>query len=149
MIAGVACKQLRVHPDDRGVFMELLRDEDPFFTHFGQSNYSITYPGVIKAWHYHAQQDDLWFVVSGMGQVGLHDLRDDSPTRGQTDVFYLGEHNRALLFIPHGVAHGYRVLGSEPMGLVYFTTHVYNPADELRRPWDDPNIGFSWTTVNR
>ena len=84
-----------------------------------------------------------------VSETDLHDLRDDSPTRGQSDVFYLGEHNRALLFIPHGVAHGYRVLGAQPMGLVYYTTHVYNPADELRRDWDDPAIGFNWTTVNR
>ena len=149
MIADVQCKPLRVHLDDRGVFMELLREEDPFFTRFGQSNFSITYPGVVKAWHYHNRQDDLWFVASGTAQVGLHDLREGSRTYGQTDVFYLGEHNRTLLFIPHGVAHGYRVLSAEPVGLVYFTTHVYDPQDELRRPWDDPAIGFSWTTVNR
>ena len=149
MIAGVQCKSLQVHADDRGVFMELLREDDPFYTRFGQSNFSITYPGVVKAWHYHRQQDDLWFVVSGMAQVGLHDLRQDSPTCGQSDVFYLGEHNRALLYIPHGVAHGYRVLGSQPIGLIYHTTGVYDPKDELRRPWDDPAIGFDWTTVNR
>ncbi|MDQ3810083.1 MAG: dTDP-4-dehydrorhamnose 3,5-epimerase family protein [Chloroflexota bacterium] len=149
MIQGVKCKQLRVHFDDRGAFMEILREDDPFFSRFGQSNFSITYPGVVKAWHYHQHQDDLWFVASGSGQIGLHDLRQDSPTFGQTDVFYLGDQNRALLFIPSGVAHGYRVLGNEPLGLVYFTTHVYDPADELRRPWDDPAIGFSWTTVNR
>ena len=59
------------------------------------------------------------------------------------------EHNRALLYIPHGVAHGYRVLGSQPMGLVYYTTYVYNPADELRRDWNDAEIGFDWTTSNR
>jgi len=104
---------------------------------------------VVKAWHYHQKQDDLWFVVSGTAQIGLHDLREGSPTCGQTDVFYLGDAQRALLFIPHGVAHGYRVLGPAPMGLVYFTTHVYNPGDELRRAWDDPAIGFNWTTVNR
>jgi dTDP-4-dehydrorhamnose 3,5-epimerase len=149
MIDGVQCKPLQVHLDDRGFFMEILREDDPFFTRFGQSSYTITYPGVVKAWHYHAVQDDLWFIASGMAQVGLHDLRDDSPTRGQTDVFYLGDQNRALLFIPHGVAHGYRVLGSEPIGLVYYTTHVYNPRDELRRPWNDPEIGLAWTTVNR
>jgi dTDP-4-dehydrorhamnose 3,5-epimerase len=149
MIADVQCKPLRVHADDRGVFMEVLREDDPFYTRFGQSNFSLTYPGVIKAWHFHLEQDDLWFVVSGMAQVGLHDLREDSPTRGQTDVFYLGEHNRALLYIPHGVAHGYRVLGSQPVGLFYHTTGVYNPADELRRAWDDAAIGFDWSTVNR
>jgi len=149
MIEGVQCKPLQVHADDRGSFMELLREDDPFYTRFGQSNFSITYPGVVKAWHYHRIQDDLWFVVSGMGQVGLYDLREDSPTYGQTNVFYLGEQNRSLLYIPHGVAHGYRVLGQSPLALVYHTTHVYNPDDELRRPWNDSTIGFNWTTVNR
>jgi dTDP-4-dehydrorhamnose 3,5-epimerase len=149
MIDGVQCKPLQVHVDDRGSFMELLREDDPFYTRFGQSNFSITYPGVVKAWHFHRRQDDLWFVASGMGQVGLHDLREDSPTFGQTNVFYLGDQNRALLYIPHGVAHGYRVLGGAPLALVYHTTHVYNPDDELRRPWNDPAIGFDWTTVNR
>jgi dTDP-4-dehydrorhamnose 3,5-epimerase len=149
MIEGVTCKPLSVHADDRGCFMELLREDDPFYTRFGQSNFSITYPGVVKAWHWHKKQDDLWFVVSGMAQVGLHDLREDSPTRGETNVYFLGEYNRALLVIPHGVAHGYRVLGPTPLALVYHTTGVYDAADELRIAWDDPKIGFDWSTVNR
>jgi dTDP-4-dehydrorhamnose 3,5-epimerase len=129
--------------------MELLREDDPFYTRFGQSNFSLTYPGVVKAWHWHRKQDDLWFVVSGMAQVGLHDLREESASRGQTNVFYLGDHNRALLYIPHGVAHGYRVLGTLPMALVYHTTGVYDPGDELRIAWNDPAIGVDWTTANR
>lgn len=149
MIQGVACKPLKVLSDDRGSFMEVVREDDPFFTRFGQSNFSVTYPGVVKAWHWHRRQDDLWFVVSGMAQVGLHDLRDESPTRGLTQVLYLGDFNRGLLYIPHGVAHGYRVLGPEPMGLIYYTTHTYDPEDELRLAWDDPSIGFDWTTQNR
>lgn len=149
MIADVQLKPLVTHADDRGYFQEIFREDDPFFTRFGQSSYSITYPGIIKAWHWHQQQDDIWYILGGMAQVGLHDLREDSPTRGQTDVFYLGEHNRQALFIPHGVAHGYRVLGVQPVALVYYTTYTYNPADELRIPWDDPRIGFDWTTKNR
>ena len=149
VIDGVQLKHLKVLSDDRGCFMELLREDDPFFTRFGQSNFSITYPGVVKAWHWHKKQDDLWFIVSGMAQVGLHDLREGSSTHGQTDVFYLGEYNRGLLYIPHGVAHGYRVLGTTPMGLVYHTTGVYDPGDELRLAWDEPAIGFDWATHNR
>ncbi|MBI4494514.1 MAG: dTDP-4-dehydrorhamnose 3,5-epimerase family protein [Chloroflexi bacterium] len=149
MIEGVVLKPLLVHCDDRGTFMELVREDDPFYHRFGQSNYSITYPGVIKAFHWHREQDDLWFVAAGMGQVVLHDLREASPTRGQTEVFYLGEHNRQLLAIPAGVAHGYRVLGTQPLLLVYHTTRVYNPRDELRIPYDDPTIGFDWTTRMR
>ena len=33
-----------------------------------------------------------------------------------------------------------------PANLLYITSHVYNPDDELRRPHDDPSIGFDWLT---
>ena len=108
----------------------------------------MSYPGVIKAFHWHEHQDDYWVVVKGMAQVVLHDLRASSPTRGQTDVHYLGDYNRQLLVIPTGVAHGYRVLGKEPVLLLYHTTEAYDPADpdEQRLPFDDPTIGFDWRT---
>jgi dTDP-4-dehydrorhamnose 3,5-epimerase len=151
VIEGVVLKPLTVHPDDRGMRMEVLRADDPFFRGFGQTTLTVTYPGVIKAFHWHRRQDDLWFVVSGMAQCVLHDLREDSPTRGETNVFYLGDHKRALLAIPAGVAHGYRVLGNQPVALFYHTTEPYDPShpDEERIPFDDPAIGFDWITKNR
>jgi dTDP-4-dehydrorhamnose 3,5-epimerase len=151
LIEGVALKRLAVYCDDRGYLMEVLRADDPFFRGFGQTTYTVAYPGTIKAFHWHRRQDDLWFVAGGMAQVVLYDLREDSPTYRQTDVFYLGDHNRALLRIPTGVAHGYRVLGNEPTLLFYHTTEYYNPADpdEERIPHDDPTIGFDWATKMR
>lgn len=151
MIEGVALKPLTVFCDDRGFLMEVLRSDDAFFRGFGQSTYTLSYPGTIKAFHWHRRQDDLWFVAAGMAQVVLHDLRDGSPTYRQTDVCYLGEQNRALLMIPTGVAHGYRVLGNQPVMLLYHTTEPYHPSnpDEERIPYDDPSIGFDWTTKMR
>lgn len=151
MIDGVALKPLKVHADDRGYLVETLRVDDPFFTGFAQSSVTLTYPGVIKAFHWHHQQDDYWYVAKGSAQIVLHDLRADSPTFRETNVFYLGDNNRALLFIPRGVAHGYRVLGPEPLLLIYYTTSVYDPKnpDEERIAWDDPGIGFDWRTKNR
>ena len=151
MIQGVVVKPLVVHPDDRGIFMEVLRADDPFYRAFGQTSFTVTYPGVIKAFHWHTRQDDLWFVAFGMAQCVLHDLRPDSPSCGRTQVLYLGDQNRQLLAIPAGVAHGYRVLGSQPVGLFYHTTEPYDPAcpDEERMSFDDPRIGFDWRTKNR
>ncbi len=151
MIQGVTVKKLIRHPDDRGFFMEVLRDDDGLLKRFGQASFSKSYPGVIKAFHYHELQDDLWFFPSGNAQVVLHDLREDSPTKGETNVFYMGEDNPMLLVIPIGVAHGYRVLGNEPAVIMYFTTMSYDPKnpDEKRISWDDPSIGFDWTTKNR
>ncbi|MHB8926899.1 MAG: dTDP-4-dehydrorhamnose 3,5-epimerase family protein [Bacillota bacterium] len=147
-ILGVKVKRLVRHADDRGFFEEVVRDDERLLERFGQASMAKTYPGVIKAFHYHEKQDDLWFFPVGNAQVVLHDLRRESPTRGRTEVFYMGEDNPIVLLIPKGVAHGYRTLGKKPALIVYFTTESYNPADpdEKRIPHDDPGIGFDWST---
>ena len=129
MIRDVHVKRLVVHSDDRGSLMEVLRDDDPFFEPITQTTFTVAYPGVIKAFHWHRKQKDVWFFSSGMAQVVLYDLRDDSPTRGETNVFYMGERNPLLLSIPEYVAHGYRVLGTAPAALFYHTTKTYDPRD--------------------
>ena len=151
MITGVRTKHLVRHPDDRGFFQEILRDDEGLIASFGQASLSKTYPGTIKAFHYHKEQDDLWFFPVGHAQVVLHDLRIDSPTFGVTDIHYLGEDSPKLLLIPVGVAHGYRTLGTRPALIVYFTTRSYriDAPDEYRIPYDDPSIGFDWRTQNR
>ncbi|CAH0260161.1 dTDP-4-dehydrorhamnose 3,5-epimerase family protein [Peribacillus simplex] len=152
MIEGVKVKKLVKHCDDRGFFAELVRDDEPeLLSRFGQASCSMSYPGVIKAFHYHEKQDDLWFFPSGNAQVVLYDLREGSSTKGETDVYYMGEENPIMLLIPKGVAHGYRVLGQKPATILYFTTESYNPKnpDEKRINWDDSVIGFSWETENK
>ena len=145
-IRGVVVKELVRHCDERGYLLEVLRDDDGLLSRFGQSTYTLTYPGVIKAFHWHRHQDDLWFIAQGEARVVLYDLREDSPTKGVTQVIYAGEHRPLLILIPAGVAHGYQVLGSKPLGLFYHTTRSYDPRDpdEERIPYDDPTIGFDW-----
>jgi dTDP-4-dehydrorhamnose 3,5-epimerase len=151
VIDGVVVKEVVVHADDRGLLMEVVRDDEPVFREVRQTTCTITLPGVIKAFHWHRRQWDVWFFAAGMAQVVLHDLREDSPTAGRTDVLYAGERRPLVIAIPPGVAHGYRVLGREPATLFYHTTEHYDPAapDEERIPFDDPRIGFDWRTRNR
>jgi dTDP-4-dehydrorhamnose 3,5-epimerase len=72
-------------------------------------------------------------------------------TKGVTQVVYAGADTPLLVSIPPGVAHGYRVLGTERVCLFYHTSEAYDPADpdEKRILFDDPGIGFDWTTTNR
>ena len=151
MIKDVRIKKVVRHNDDRGYFCEVLKDDDKFFKNIKQTSYTETFPGVIKAFHYHEKQDDIWFVVSGMAQVVLHDLRENSESRGETQVIYAGEDNPLLIYIPIGVAHGYRVLGNKKVGLFYHTTESYNAEDpdEKRIPFDSPEIGFNWEIKNK
>ena len=153
-IDGVWLKQVRLLTDDRGLLGELFRADDPYtsrFTSCAQTTLTMSYPGVIKAFHWHRRQDDLWFCVTGMIQAVMYDLREDSPTCGLTEQYSIGQHNPLALLIPAGVAHGYRVLGPSAAWVVYHTTEVYNPADpdEERIAHDDPQIGFDWTTRPR
>lgn len=151
MIDGVIFKKLTKHCDDRGYFMEIYRNDQPILEEFGQASVSMSYPGVIKAFHYHEHQDDLWYFPVGNAQVVLYDMRVDASTYGKTDVYYMGEENNSVLFIPRGVAHGYKVLGDTRVMIVYFTNKPYNPKDpdEFRVDYNDPKIGFDWNTKFR
>ncbi len=151
MIKDVGIKKLSFHWDDRGFLTELLKFGEETYHPIQQTMYSETLPGVVKAFHWHKRQWDIWFVVKGIAQVVLYDLREDSPTKGKTQVIYAGEKNPLLISIPPYVAHGYRVLGSTPMGIIYHVTEPYNPVslDEERIPFDSPQIGFDWNTKNR
>jgi dTDP-4-dehydrorhamnose 3,5-epimerase len=146
MIQGVEVKDLATHPDERGFFRELIRKTDPFFKEgFGQLSHSYMHAGSAKAWHYHPHQIDWWYVI-GMLKVALYDLREKSATRGQLQEVFLGEHYGAhVLKIPPMVAHGCRALA--PTHLIYVTSSVYDPAEEGRRPHDDPQIGYDWTAA--
>lgn len=148
MIDGVFLKSLRVIPDERGRLMEILRRDDPCFTAFGQVYLTTTYPGVVKAWHCHAVQDDYLCCVRGMIRLGLYDDRPGSPTAGEAQTVYLGTHAPVLVRIPHGVWHGWKAVGPEEALIINCPTEPYQHAapDELRRPWDDPAIPFDWAT---
>lgn len=150
-IHDVVIKKLVTHADDRGYFREVLREDDHLLKRLGQTAVTKSYPGVIKAFHWHQHQDDIWYIVDGMARVVLYDRRPDSPTRGVTQVIYAGEDNPVLVLIPAGLAHGYQVLGNKPVILFYYVTQAYDPAhpDEQRIDFDDPHIGFDWSIVNR
>jgi len=146
LIEGVVVKSLRVIPDERGMLMEILRNDDPFFKRFGQAYISMAYPGAIKAWHYHKIQTDHFCVVRGMGKVVLYDSRKGSPTKGRINEFFIGERNPKLVVIPKLVMHGFKAIGSEPAFLLNIPTEVYNYKipDEFRLPAHSKSIPYDW-----
>ena len=95
--------------------MEILRADDAeLFTKFGQVYVSATYPGVVKAWHYHKEQVDNFACVAGMVKLVLVDTREDSPTSGVVNEFFLGTQNPMLVQVPNLVYHGWKCISLEP-----------------------------------
>lgn len=153
LIDGVQIEPLQIFPDDRGFFTELARlgkglaaNMTPDESRRIQVSMTLTYPGTIKAIHYHSEQTDLWAPISGMVQVFLYDLRRNSKTFAAINTIFAGRFQPWEILIPPGVAHGYKALGIEPIQLVYFTDRHYNPADELRLPYNHADINYDWET---
>jgi len=146
MIEGVKIKQLKTIPDERGRLMEILRCDEETFTKFGQVYMTTTYPGVIKAWHYHKIQTDNIACVFGMLKIVLYDNRENSRTRGEVNEFFIGEHNQVLVTIPQGVYHGWKCVSEHEAIVVNTPTEAYNyqTPDEHRLPFNDITVPYQW-----
>jgi dTDP-4-dehydrorhamnose 3,5-epimerase len=146
MIHGAAVKPLKVMCDERGRLMEMLRCDDPIFKKFGQTYMTTAYPGVVKAWHYHRLQWDHFVVVAGMMKVVLFDSREDSPTKGEVNEFFMGPHNPTLLQIPPLVYHGFKCISEQEAIVINCPTEVYRykEPDEYRLDPHTSDIPYNW-----
>ena len=126
--------------------MEILRNDDDFFQKFGQVYVSATYPGVVKAWHYHKHQIDNFACVTGMVKLVLVDTRKGSATEGAVNEFFLGTQRPMLVQVPNLVHHGWKCISSEASAVVNVPTELYH--------YDDPDecrleahgtLPYDWT----
>jgi dTDP-4-dehydrorhamnose 3,5-epimerase len=146
MIKGVIIKQLKYIPDERGRLMEILKCNEEIFTKFGQVYISTTYPNVVKAWHFHKEQDDFIVCIKGMLKLVLYDNRDDSPTKGEINEFFIGEFNPSLVKVPKAVYHGWKCVSAEEVIVINIPTEPYNRErpDEYRVDPHKNNIPYNW-----
>ncbi len=145
-IEGVSVRRAKVIPDQRGRLGEIFRADDPWFEKFGQVYFTTTYPGVVKAWHYHKKQTDHFYVVKGMVKIALHDQRSNSSTSGVVNELYLGDCCPGLLRIPPGVTHGWMCVSECEAYIVNIVSEMYNYSnpDEFRIDPHDNDIPYDW-----
>jgi dTDP-4-dehydrorhamnose 3,5-epimerase len=145
-IAGVEVVDLKRFQDDGGSFTELGRltqGAHRLFAGFEvkQVNYSEMDPGVIKAFHLHRRQTDVWYVPpTDKMLLVLLDVRAGSPTENAQRRLVLGDGASRLVRIPPGVAHGVKNLAGGRGRIIYFVDTHFSPdpaeCEEGRLPWD-------------
>lgn len=148
MIDGVSVEDLQVNADERGHLVEVFREDwDLYDPDPAMSYYSLSYPGVVRAWHRHTRgQIDHFVCPSGRIKVAVYDDREGSPTRDELDTFVIGEHNQQAVRIPGDCWHGFKVVGNKQAILINFPTKLYDydDPDEERLPSDTDVIQMSW-----
>ncbi|MCO5142897.1 MAG: dTDP-4-dehydrorhamnose 3,5-epimerase [Oligoflexia bacterium] len=153
-IPEVILFQPKKHGDDRGFFLERFRQtwltDMGIHANFVQDNHSKSAPGVLRGLHYQTEpsQAKLVTVFSGSIFDVVVDIRKNSPTFMQSVGIELSAASCASLWVPHGFAHGFCVLGNEPAEVFYKVTGFYNPHTEGGIKWDDPDLKISWPIKN-
>jgi len=155
MIEGVSIRQLRRIPDERGWLMEILRNDSPEYTQFGQVYATATYDGTVKGMHLHMIQTDNIACVVGMIKLVLfkpqYELDHTKCYAFPTDLFeeyFIGELNPCLVQVPPGVYHGWKAYGGSSV-VVNVPTHPYryDSPDEYRI--DPHSLGYNWNRIDR
>lgn len=139
----------KVFGDERGFFLESFR-QDEFAKQCGdyqfvQDNHSSSGKGILRGMHYQLQQTQGKLVRVTKGEVFdvAVDMRRSSPTFGQWVGAWLNEHNKCLLWVPPGFAHGFYV-SSDIAEFQYKCTDYYAPQFEHSLLWNDPTVAIDW-----
>lgn len=148
-LADVLLIEPRVFGDARGYFFESYNRRSMaaagIDVEFVQDNHSRSARGVLRGLHYQIEhaQGKLVRVVSGEVYDVAVDMRRSSPTFGRSMGMTLSAHDKQMLWIPPGFAHGFLVL-SETAEFLYKTTDFWYPECERSLLWNDSALGIAW-----
>ncbi len=140
-LEGVRTYEIRILPDERGFFSEILRTDWKEFLQdeqVTQINLSYSYPNVVRAWHKHARgQVDHFLVLQGAMKICAY-----NEETGEMAEVVASAKKPIVVRIPGKYLHGIKSISNEPSLLVYFVNRLYdyNNPDEIRVAWNDPTI---------
>ncbi len=149
-LPGLLVLQPKILEDKRGYFYESYNakafEEYGISSKFVQDNQARSGYGVIRGLHYQLNpyaQAKLIRVISGEILDVVVDIREGSPTFGQSEQVLLDAVKKTQLLVPKGFAHGYAVL-SETAEIFYKCDHFYVPESEAGIYYKDPALGIDW-----
>jgi dTDP-4-dehydrorhamnose 3,5-epimerase len=146
---GVLILEPRILGDERGYFLESYNQRTMaqvgVHEHFVQDNHSFSAHNVVRGLHYQIQrpQGKLVRVVAGEILDVAVDLRRNSPTFGRWEAARLSGQNNRMLWMPAGLAHGFRVVSNDAH-VLYKTTDFYFPEFDRTLAWNDSDLKIDW-----
>jgi len=149
---GVYIIKNMVFEDQRGTFCKTFNSEifssNNLCNSFKESYYSISQKDVIRGMHFQLPPNDhhkLVYVPHGEVMDVILDLRKDSDTYGEYITVDLSEENRNSVYIPKGLAHGFKALKDDTI-TVYNVSTVYNENSDSGIRWN--SFCLNWNVNN-
>jgi dTDP-4-dehydrorhamnose 3,5-epimerase/CDP-3, 6-dideoxy-D-glycero-D-glycero-4-hexulose-5-epimerase len=103
---------------------------------------------VIRGMHFQKPPFEVSKIagcISGEILDVLLDINPNSETFGESLGIKLSEENSIFLFIPKGIAHGYKVL-SETSNVLYLQSDFFNASEDASIHYN--SFGFNWGIEN-
>ena len=149
-IPGLIVFEPKVWGDYRGYFFEsynqLTFQEAGIHVTFVQDNEAKSSYGVLRGLHYQIEpyaMAKLVRVIEGEVLDVVVDIREGSPTFGESFSIHLSAENKKQLFVPKGFAHGYVCL-SETVIFSYKVDNFYSRVHEGGIIYNDPKLNIDW-----
>jgi len=149
-IKGLKVFEPKIWRDSRGYFFENYNQktfqEAGISNNFVQDNQALSTYGVLRGLHYQLEphcQAKLVRVIQGEVLDVAVDIREGSPTYGQSFAIRLSAENKLQLMVPKGFAHGYAVL-SDTATFCYKVDEFYHKELEHGIRFDDPAFKIDW-----
>lgn len=140
--------------DERGWFFRYYCKEE--FKEIGhtkdwvQFNHSFTAKkGTLRGMHFQTKpfrEIKMARCVSGAVYDVIIDIRQGSPTFLQWFGVELSAHNKKMIYIPEGFAHGFQCL-TDNCEMLYHHSEYYKPGYEGTIRYDDPVIDIRWPVL--
>jgi len=150
-IAGVVVIEPELREDQRGFFARTFcRGEfrgQGLVDHVEQSSLSFNHRrGTVRGLHYqiapHTETKVVTCVEGRIFDVAV-DVRCDSPTFGQWFGTELSSHNRRMVYIAAGIAHGFQTL-EDASTVSYQISSTFRPEAGRGVRWNDPKLAIVW-----
>lgn len=137
--------------DDRGFFARSWCQQE--FQELGldatlvQCNISFNHKrGTVRGMHYQAEphpEAKLVRCIRGAIYDVIIDIRPESASYKQWTGVELSAENHRMLYIPHGMAHGFQTLVDDTE-VFYQMSEFYDSASARGIRWDDPSFTIEW-----
>jgi dTDP-4-dehydrorhamnose 3,5-epimerase/CDP-3, 6-dideoxy-D-glycero-D-glycero-4-hexulose-5-epimerase len=136
--------------DNRGFFVKIIQEK--LFSQFNfvarEIFYSRSVKNVIRGMHFQKSPFEIAkIIIATSGEITdvILDIRKNSTTFGKSISVNISDKNATFLFIPEGIAHGFKVK-SEKADILYLQSREFNKEADSSIRYD--SFSFDWGIQN-